>query len=287
MREKNEIINEDILTLYFKEIRKYPLLTHKEEVNLIKKIQNGNNQQAKEELINSHLKFVVKIAKPYQHRGLSFLDLINEGNLGLMYAIKLFDLRKKVHFITYAVFWIKAYLTKAIIDQSKNIRLPVNKNLILNKIKKHIRFIEESEKRTPNTIEIAKCLELKKDIVKNLLQLDQPNVLLDSPLSTEKSNSDSLGDKILNSKILDPINYTINQCCKDDINKVLLSSLKDMEAQIIIYRFGLNGNKEHSLTEIGNIFKLTKERIRQIEKIALNKLRHPNQKRKLQDYYNV
>lgn len=287
MREKNEIINEDILTLYFKEIRKYPLLTHKEEVNLIKKIQNGNNQQAKEELINSHLKFVVKIAKPYQHRGLSFLDLINEGNLGLMYAIKLFDLRKKVHFITYAVFWIKAYLTKAIIDQSKNIRLPVNKNLILNKIKKHIRFIEESEKRIPNTIEIAKCLGLKIDIVKNLLQLDQPNVLLDSPLSTEKSNSDSLGDKILNSKILDPINYTINQCCKDDINKVLLSSLKDMEAQIIIYRFGLNGNKEHSLTEIGNIFKLTKERIRQIEKIALNKLRHPNQKRKLQDYYNV
>ncbi|KKL78996.1 hypothetical protein LCGC14_2019280 [marine sediment metagenome] len=287
MREKNEIINEDILTLYFKEIRKYPLLTHKEEVNLIKKIQNGNNQQAKEELINSHLKFVVKIAKPYQHRGLSFLDLINEGNLGLMYAIKLFDLRKKVHFITYAVFWIKAYLTKAIIDQSKNIRLPVNKNLILNKIKRHIRFIEESEKRTPNTIEIAKCLGLKIDIVKNLLQLDQPNVLLDSPLSTEKSNSDSLGDKILNSKILDPINYTINQCCKDDINKVLLSSLKDMEAQIIIYRFGLNGNKEHSLTEIGNIFKLTKERIRQIEKIALNKLRHPNQKRKLQDYYNV
>ena len=287
MREKNEIINEDILTLYFKEIRKYPLLTHKEEVNLIKKIQNGNNQQAKEELINSHLKFVVKIAKPYQHRGLSFLDLINEGNLGLMYAIKLFDLRKKVHFITYAVFWIKAYLTKAIIDQSKNIRLPVNKNLILNKIKKHIRFIEESEKRIPNTIEIAKYLELKKDIVKDLLQLDQPNVLLDSPLSTEKSNSDSLGDKILNSKILDPINYTINQCCKDDINKVLLSSLKDMEAQIIIYRFGLNGNKEHSLTEIGNIFKLTKERIRQIEKIALNKLRHPNQKRKLQDYYNV
>ena len=287
MREKNEIINEDILTLYFKEIRKYPLLTHKEEVNLIKKIQNGNNQQAKEELINSHLKFVVKIAKPYQHRGLSFLDLINEGNLGLMYAIKLFDLRKKVHFITYAVFWIKAYLTKAIIDQSKNIRLPVNKNLILNKIKKHIRFIEESEKRIPNTIEIAKCLGLKIDIVKNLLQLDQPNVLLDSPLSTEKSNSDSLGDKILNSKILDPINYTINQCCKDDINKVLLSSLKDMEARIIIYRFGLNGNKEHSLTEIGNIFKLTKERIRQIEKIALNKLRHPNQKRKLQDYYNV
>lgn len=287
MREKNEIINEDILTLYFKEIRKYPLLTHKEEVNLIKKIQNGNNQQAKEELINSHLKFVVKIAKPYQHRGLSFLDLINEGNLGLMYAIKLFDLRKKVHFITYAVFWIKAYLTKAIIDQSKNIRLPVNKNLILNKIKKHIRFIEESEKRIPNTIEIAKCLGLKIDIVKNLLQLDQPNVLLDSPLSTEKSNSDSLGDKILNSKILDPINYTINQCCKDDINKVLLSSLKDMEAQIIIYRFGLNGNKEHSLTEIGNIFKLTKERIRQIEKIALDKLRHPNQKRKLQDYYNV
>ena len=287
MREKNEIINEDILTLYFKEIRKYPLLTHKEEVNLIKKIQNGNNQQAKEELINSHLKFVVKIAKSYQHRGLSFLDLINEGNLGLMYAIKLFDLRKKVHFITYAVFWIKAYLTKAIIDQSKNIRLPVNKNLILNKIKKHIRFIEESEKRIPNTIEIAKCLGLKIDIVKNLLQLDQPNVLLDSPLSTEKSNSDSLGDKILNSKILDPINYTINQCCKDDINKVLLSSLKDMEAQIIIYRFGLNGNKEHSLTEIGNIFKLTKERIRQIEKIALNKLRHPNQKRKLQDYYNV
>jgi len=287
VREKNEIINEDILTLYFKEIRKYPLLTHKEEVNLIKKIQNGNNQQAKEELINSHLKFVVKIAKPYQHRGLSFLDLINEGNLGLMYAIKLFDLRKKVHFITYAVFWIKAYLTKAIIDQSKNIRLPVNKNLILNKIKRHIRFIEESEKRTPNTIEIAKCLGLKIDIVKNLLQLDQPNVLLDSPLSTEKSNSDSLGDKILNSKILDPINYTINQCCKDDINKVLLSSLKDMEAQIIIYRFGLNGNKEHSLTEIGNIFKLTKERIRQIEKIALNKLRHPNQKRKLQDYYNV
>ena len=287
MREKNEIINEDILTLYFKEIRKYPLLTHKEEVNLIKKIQNGNNQQAKEELINSHLKFVVKIAKSYQHRGLSFLDLINEGNLGLMYAIKLFDLRKKVHFITYAVFWIKAYLTKAIIDQSKNIRLPVNKNLILNKIKRHIRFIEESEKRTPNTIEIAKCLELKKDIVKNLLQLDQPNVLLDSPLSTEKSNSDSLGDKILNSKILDPINYTINQCCKDDINKVLLSSLKDIEARIIIYRFGLNGNKEHSLTEIGNIFKLTKERIRQIEKIALDKLRHPNQKRKLQDYYNV
>ncbi len=287
MREKNEIINEDILTLYFKEIRKYPLLTHKEEVNLIKKIQNGNNQQAKEELINSHLKFVVKIAKSYQHRGLSFLDLINEGNLGLMYAIKLFDLRKKVHFITYAVFWIKAYLTKAIIDQSKNIRLPVNKNLILNKIKKHIRFIEESEKHIPNTIEIAKCLGLKIDIVKNLLQLDQPNVLLDSPLSTEKSNSDSLGDKILNSKILDPINYTINQCCKDDINKVLLSSLKDMEAQIIIYRFGLNGNKEHSLTEIGNIFKLTKERIRQIEKIALNKLRHPNQKRKLQDYYNV
>ncbi len=275
-------VSGDVLGIYFREINKYPILKAKEQIEIVREIQKGNNQ-LKEKLIYSNLKFVVSIAKAYQYRGLPLLDLINEGNIGLIYSIKKFDYRKNIHFISYAVFWIKARIQKAIIDQTNNIRLPTNRNSDLKHINNYIKDIKEKENRIPTTTEVSKKLNLHEDVITNLLEVSQLPVLLNAPISENIKNLD-VESKFSDTLRVNPSDNTINQYFKNDINNVL-SSLKPQEAKIIVYRFGLNGNREHSLREIGDMYGLTKERIRQIQKIALEKLQHPKRKRILKDYY--
>jgi len=269
------------LSVYLREINKIPLLTREEEVELAKRAKAGD-KEAKEKLIKANLRFVVNVAKKYQNQGLSLSDLISEGNLGLITAVDKFDVDKGYHFISYAVWWIKQSILKAICEKSRMIRLPLNRANELLQIEKVKREIGSNKDGEADIEEIADFLDMDKNRINDLINASRDFVSLETPLSSDK-DANTISDLMEDTKGADPEKILINKTLQDSIEDVL-STLTEKESAVIRYRFGLNGEKPHSLKEIGDKYNLTKERIRQIEKKAISRLRHPSRSSKLESY---
>jgi len=273
--------DENILSLYLKEINRIPLLTREEEIDLAKRAAQGD-AKAKEQLVTANLRFVVNVAKKYQNQGIPLLDLINEGNIGLLNAIERFDVEKGYHFISYAVWWIRQAILKSICEKSRTIRLPLNRANELIQIQKAQKQIASENIEENDLHEIAKITNMDEQHIADLLNISRDMVSLETPVYAEKNNS-QLGDFIEDEDYHSPEDEAIESSLKDDIN-VILRTLSQKEADIIEYRYGLNGKRPMSLKEIGDIYNLTKERIRQIEKKALERLRHPSRSKYLEAY---
>jgi len=273
--------DENILSIYLKEINKVPLLTREEEQKYARMAADGE-PTAKNKLIQANLRFVVNVAKKYQNQGLPLADLISEGNIGLMNAIERFDVSKGYHFISYAVWWIRQAILKAICEKSRMIRLPLNRANELVQIEKMRKELQSGSKGDPEIHEIAKALDMKEEHVADLINISRDMVSLDTPIYDEKDSS-ILSDFVEDRGQKAPEESVIDRSLQEDINSVL-NTLSGKEADIIQYRFGLNGKRPMSLKEIGNRYKLTKERIRQIEKKALKRLQHPSRSHTLRSY---
>lgn len=272
--------DENILSQYLKEINKIPLLTREQENEYAVKAAQGD-KNAKDMLIKANLRFVVNVAKKYQNQGLPLIDLISEGNIGLMNAIERYDVSKGYHFISYAVWWIRQAILKAICEKSRMIRLPLNRANELVQIEKARKsfegYTEDAEIR-----EIASYLNMDPEHVADIVTVSRDLVSLDSPVYDER-NASVVGDFIENDLYQSPESYATELNLKEDINKVL-ETLSIKERQVIEYRFGINGKRPMSLKEIGDRMHLTKERIRQIEKAALRKISVPEVMEKLEAY---
>jgi RNA polymerase primary sigma factor len=269
------------LSVYLREINKIPLLTRQEEVTLARGARDGD-QDSKDRLIKANLRFVVNVAKKYQNQGLTLSDLISEGNLGLITAVDKFDVDKGYHFISYAVWWIKQSILKAICEKSRMIRLPLNRANELLQIEKVKREIGSNKDGEADIEEIADFLDMDKSRINDLINASKEFVSLETPLSSDK-DANTISDLMEDTKGADPEEVLINQTLQESIEKVL-STLTEKESNVIRYRFGLNGERPHSLKEIGDKYNLTKERIRQIEKKAISRLRHPSRSQKLKSY---
>ena len=273
--------DKSIISIYLKEINKIPLLTREEEDIISRKAIIGD-KDAQNKLIQSNLRFVVNVAKKYQNQGLPLDDLINEGNIGLINAINKFDPDKGYHFISYAVWWIRQSILKAICEKSRMIRLPLNRSNELLQIEKKRRELTSLKGIEPENEEIAKELHLSKDIVDDLVNISRDLVSLDTPVYTDRDSS-NLGDFIEDQGHKLPEEEFMDKSLVEDINSVLLT-LSEKEAEILQFRFGLNHEKPLSLKQIGDKYNLTKERIRQIEKKAISRLQHPSRKQYLEAY---
>jgi RNA polymerase primary sigma factor len=273
--------DENVLSLYLKEINKIPLLTRAEEETFARASAKGD-RSAKEGLIRANLRFVVNVAKKYQNQGLPLADLISEGNIGLMNAIDRFDVEKGYHFISYAVWWIRQAILKAICEKSRMIRLPLNRANELVQIEKVRKDVQAEGITRSETDEIARRLDLDPDHVAELISISRDLISLDTPVYSEKDSS-LLGDFVEDRSQQSPHETTVENALREDINHVL-ATLSSKEAEIIQYRFGLNGHRPMSLKEIGSKYRLTKERIRQIEKKALKRLQHPSRSQQLRAY---
>lgn len=271
---------DNLLAFYLEDINKIPLLTREQEQDIVRKAQGGDSK-AKDVLITSNLRFVVNVAKKYRNSGILFEDLINEGNIGLMIAVDKFDPGKGYHFISYAVWWIRQSILKAVCEKSRSIRLPLNRANELVQIQKTQREISSITGEQVDNREIAAILGMDSQKVSELIEISQDLISLDTPIS-DTGDSGSLGD-IVESIYNTPEEDAINQSLVDSINKEL-TNLSDKEALIINLRFGLNNNKPLSLRAIGDKIGVTKERIRQIEKKALEKLRHSEDRESLEAY---
>ena len=271
----------NILTLYLKDISRIPLLTREEELDLTRRVVEGD-ELARKKMIEANLRFVVNVAKKYQNQGLPLIDLINEGNIGLMTALEKFDPDKGYHFISYAVWWIRQSVMKAINEKSRAVRLPLNRTNELFQIQKAQRsLMNDNSTEDPSAEDIGTLTGFDPDHVNNLLSISRELVSLDAPVFSEAGSS-SIGDFIEDDS-QSPEDFLLDVALKDDINTVL-STLSDREREIIELRFGLVGKIPMSLKEIGEIYNLTKERIRQIEKKALERLRAPQKSKILQSY---
>jgi len=273
--------DKSVISIYLKEINKIPLLTREEEDEISRKAVKGD-KAAQEKLINANLRFVVNVAKKYQNQGLPLDDLINEGNIGLINAINKFDPDKGYHFISYAVWWIRQSILKAICEKSRMIRLPLNRSNELLQIEKKKRELTSLKGIEPENEEIARELHLSKEIVDDLLNISRDMVSLDTPVYTDRDSS-NLGDFIEDPGLKLPEEEIIDKSLAEDINNVL-TTLSQKEAEILQFRFGLNHEKPLSLKQIGDKYNLTKERIRQIEKKAISRLQHPSRKQLLEAY---
>jgi RNA polymerase primary sigma factor len=278
---KTSASDENILSIYLKEINRIALLTREEEENLARRAAAGETE-AKNKLVQANLRFVVNVAKKYQNQGLPLADLISEGNIGLMNAIERFDVDKGYHFISYAVWWIRQAILKAICEKSRMIRLPLNRANELVQIEKVRKEIQTGSRGESEIEEIARQLDMDPDHVADLINISRDLVSLDTPIYDEKDSS-LLSDFVIDKRSSSPDESVIDRSLKEEINFVL-SSLSQKESDIIQYRFGLNGKRPMSLKEIGNRYKLTKERIRQIEKKALKRLQHPSRSYTLRSY---
>jgi len=272
---------ENVLSIYLKEINKVPLLTRAEETHYATLAQEGS-EAAKHKLVQANLRFVVNVSKKYQNQGLPLSDLISEGNIGLLNAIERFDVTKGYHFISYAVWWIRQAILKAICEKSRMIRLPLNRanELVqIEKVRKEIqgRIGEEAEIK-----KVAATLNMNKEHVTDLINISRELISLETPVYNEKDSS-ILGDFVEDDGYQSPDSQVVEKALKDDINDVL-QTLTDKESEIVQFRFGLNGRSPLSLKEIGDRYSLTKERIRQIEKKALRRLQHPSRIERLQAY---
>ena len=270
----------DSVRMYLKEIGKIDLLTFAEEVRLAKDIEKGS-AQAREDLINANLRLVVSIAKKYIGRGLTFLDLVQEGNQGLMRAVEKFDWKRGFKFSTYATWWIRQAITRAIADQAKTIRIPVHMVETINKVYKATRALTQKLGREPEVTEIAKEVGITIEKVEEIYRISQDTTSLATPVGDDEDSF--LGDFIEDTTQLSPYEETSRELLRESIEEVL-SSLDEREAKVLSLRFGLMGETPKTLEEVGKIFAVTRERIRQIEAKALRKLRHPSRRKKLQDY---
>jgi len=280
-RSSADFDDENVLSMYLREINRIPLLSREEENDYATRAAAGN-EQAKAILAKSNLRFVVNVAKKYQNQGLPLADLIAEGNLGLLNAIDHYDVTKGYHFISYAVWWIRQAILKAICEKSRMIRLPLNRANELVQIEKARSLFEGELSEDAEIREVAEFLEMEPEHVKDIISISRDLISLDAPVYDEK-NSTTVGELIENEHHESPEQTAIQSSLRDDINKVL-GTLTAKEREIVEYRFGLNGKRPMSLKEIGDRMHLTKERIRQIEKAALKKVSVPETMEILQAY---
>ena len=270
----------DPVRMYLKEIGQIKLLTTEEELALADRILEGD-EQAKATLAEANLRLVVSIAKRYVGRGMLFLDLIQEGNIGLMKAVEKFDVSKGYKFSTYATWWIRQAITRAIADQARTIRVPVHMVETINKLARIQRQLTLELNREPTEEELAKKMGTTPEKIRDIYKISQEPVSLETPIGEEDDSH--LGDFIKDERNVSPEEYATNELLKDEIADVLLT-LTEREEKVIRLRFGLDDGKSKTLEEVGQIFGVTRERIRQIEAKALRKLRHPSRSRKLKDY---
>ncbi|MQN01556.1 MAG: RNA polymerase sigma factor RpoD [Lachnospiraceae bacterium] len=275
---------EDPVRMYLKEIGKVPLLTADQETALAKQIESGTPAEksaAKKKLAEANLRLVVSIAKRYVGRGMLFLDLIQEGNLGLIKAVEKFDYKKGYKFSTYATWWIRQAITRAIADQARTIRIPVHMVETINKLIRVSRQLLQELGREPTPEEIAKEMDMPVDRVREILKISQEPVSLETPIGEEEDSH--LGDFIQDENVPVPADAATFTLLKEQLNEVL-DTLTPREKKVLILRFGLEDGRSRTLEEVGKEFNVTRERIRQIEAKALRKLRHPSRSKKLKDY---
>ncbi|CDZ75104.1 RNA polymerase sigma factor RpoD [Peptoniphilus sp. ING2-D1G] len=271
---------DDPVRMYLKEIGKIPLLTGDEEVEIAKRMEKGETE-AKKELAEANLRLVVSIAKRYVGRGMSFLDLIQEGNLGLMKAVEKFDYTKGFKFSTYATWWIRQAITRAIADQARTIRIPVHMVETINKLVRVQRQLVQEYGRDPLPEEIAVEMNLDVDRVREIQKIAQEPVSLETPIGEEEDSH--LGDFIPDDEVLSPSDAATFTLLREQLDEVL-TTLTNREKKVLILRFGLYDGRARTLEEVGKEFDVTRERIRQIEAKALRKLRHPSRSKKLKDF---
>lgn len=271
---------EDPVRMYLKEIGKVPLLTADEEVELAKRMADGD-EDAKKRLAEANLRLVVSIAKRYVGRGMLFLDLIQEGNLGLIKAVEKFDYHKGFKFSTYATWWIRQAITRAIADQARTIRIPVHMVETINKLIRVSRQLLQELGREPTPEEIAQELDMPVERVREILKISQEPVSLETPIGEEEDSH--LGDFIQDDNVPVPAEAAAQTLLKEQLDEVL-DTLTEREQKVLRLRFGMNDGRARTLEEVGKEFDVTRERIRQIEAKALRKLRHPSRSRKLRDY---
>ena len=271
---------EDPVRMYLKEIGKVPLLSAEEEIELAKKMEQGD-ENAKKRLAEANLRLVVSIAKRYVGRGMLFLDLIQEGNLGLIKAVEKFDYRKGYKFSTYATWWIRQAITRAIADQARTIRIPVHMVETINKLIRVSRQLLQELGREPTPEEIAEEMDMPVDRVREILKISQEPVSLETPIGEEEDSH--LGDFIQDDNVPVPADAAAFTLLKEQLVEVL-GTLTEREQKVLRLRFGLDDGRARTLEEVGKEFNVTSERIRQIEAKALRKLRHPSRSRKLKDY---
>jgi len=271
---------EDPVRMYLKEIGKVPLLSAEEEIELAKKLELGD-QEAKKRLAEANLRLVVSIAKRYVGRGMLFLDLIQEGNLGLIKAVEKFDYRKGFKFSTYATWWIRQAITRAIADQARTIRIPVHMVETINKLIRVSRQLLQELGREPSPEEIAEEMNMPVDRVREIMKISQEPVSLETPIGEEEDSH--LGDFIQDDNVPVPADAAAFTLLKEQLVEVL-GTLTEREQKVLRLRFGLDDGRARTLEEVGKEFNVTRERIRQIEAKALRKLRHPSRSRKLKDY---
>lgn len=274
--------NDTVLALYLKEINRIPLLTREEETDLAIRAKAGD-KEAKDRIVKANLRFVVKIAKKYQNHGLDLTDLISEGNIGLLTAIDRFDVEKGYHFISYAVWWIRQAILKAVCEKSRMIRLPLNRANELVQIEKTRKIITGNRTEEEEIEEISDILDMDPGHIRDILNIAREMVSLDASVRHNDSESATVGEFIQDTMYADPEEKAISLSMKDDIDDVL-ETLTPKEAEVIRYRFGLDGRESLSLKEVGDRFDLTKERIRQIEKKAIRRLQHPTRSCRLEAY---
>ena len=274
------IPTDDPVRMYFKEIGKVPLLSAEEERELAIRIEQGD-EEAKKKLCESNLRLVVSIARRYLNRGLSFLDLIQEGNLGLIKAVEKFDYTKGYKFSTYATWWIRQAITRSIADQARTIRIPVHMVETINKLIRISRQLLQEYGREPTSEEIAREMGISVEKVREIKKISQDPVSLETPIGEEEDSH--LGDFIPDEDIPSPVDAAAYSMLQKQLREVL-DTLSEREKKVLILRFGLDDGRPRTLEEVGKEFNVTRERIRQIEAKALRKLRHPSRSKKLRDY---
>jgi RNA polymerase primary sigma factor len=273
---------EDILSIYINEIRKIPLLTREEEERCARLVAVGD-KNAFDTLVNSNLRFVINIAKRYKGNGLPLSDLISEGNIGLISAVERYDVNKGYHFISYAVWWIKQSILKAIYEKSGMIRLPMNRAGELSRIERARKEIQDSFSRENEIREVALMLDMRETLVSDLINMSREMISLDTPVSKSSDSLIVLGETIQDKLFPTPYDFAEKKAMREDIESAL-NALDKREAMVIRCRYGLENGSKMPLREIGDRLHLTKERIRQIEKKALKHLQEPERKRVLQSY---
>ena len=271
---------DDTVRMYLREIGRFPLLTSEEEIVLAKRV-NACDMRAKHKLVNSNLRLVVSIAKKYTGRGMLFLDLVQEGNLGLIRAVEKFDYHKGYKFSTYATWWIRQAITRAIADQARTIRIPVHMVETINRLRKTSRILLQQLGRKPTEKEIAQRARISVDKVREIIKVSQVPLSLEAPVGDEESSR--LGDFVEDGTIQAPDEIVLKGLLRDDLEDVM-SSLSERERTVLKLRFGLDDGHPRTLEEVGRVFAVTRERIRQIEAKALRKLKHPTRAKKLREY---